>query len=696
MDALFNKFCSKRNLELAWARLKTAQNIYYKNYYRDLFLGYELARKKNIQNLHERLRGGSYKPYKICKIFIPKSSGLHRPIIFLSLDDQIVYQAMCNVIADRHVKQRSEVEYKNVFSNLFSKDINKSIFMLKKWQEGYSKYLHKIKEYYESGYEYVAYFDLAAYYDTICHSVFKNLISRCSYNDFCEFFLRCLCAWTSDVQPGLTQGIPQGPMASSIIGELYMMPVDRKLLKNEIKYVRYVDDIKIFGKSEKEVLAGVIILDRECKERGLIPQSKKYEIIHAESAEEAIGKNPSIPYQIKNSLNTDKEFIAKEIETAFKEDSVNISKIRYILKASEKNDKVLNTVFEHLTSHFYLIDEFCIFLLNYCDSSRVAQKIYQKTIHKPSPYEYIEGKCWELLSKYDLTQSQLDEWGKLAIKRLKKARNKPSLRIGLYKFIARSDNIQLLRWLPKEEYAFIQMVLSSHIDCRYYDNGLYWNLMDRFLLRHTYDPCMGTIKELVYNMRQDCLAKIPPPTRDDSNVIANTIGMHQKIDTIGQILRNRYSIVYSSYWKTLFMGEYDHANRIIHLADKAFYIDKNSWVSYTDSFNDILIRCLINTLKVKQSAITWPNLTYISGRRAGQKMDFGQLLDSSNELSRRYPNIVDGIRKYHIRRRTVPTSHAYESRTGDKTKYITGGEQKNLSNHLFDSYCSLINVLPTL
>lgn len=97
---------SENNLKLAWLRLKTGQNIQYKNYYRNLFVAYELTRKENIKRLSERLKGGSYQPSGVLKFYLPKSSGLQRPITFLHLDDLIVYQAFTNVAAKKFSKAK--------------------------------------------------------------------------------------------------------------------------------------------------------------------------------------------------------------------------------------------------------------------------------------------------------------------------------------------------------------------------------------------------------------------------------------------------------------------------------------------------------------------------------------------------------------------------------------------------------------
>jgi len=176
LDKLYKRISSENNLALAWLRLKTGQNIHYKNYYRNLFVAYEITEKENIRRLSERLKGGSYQPSGVLKFYLPKFSGLQRPITFLHLDDQIVYQAFANIIAKKFSKAKEIVEFREVFSNILNRNVNTNIFFFKKWQEGYGKFIKKIKEYYNDGNKWVGHFDLAAYYDTIDYKVLSEQI----------------------------------------------------------------------------------------------------------------------------------------------------------------------------------------------------------------------------------------------------------------------------------------------------------------------------------------------------------------------------------------------------------------------------------------------------------------------------------------------------------------------------------------
>jgi integrase len=54
---------------------------------------YEPGRHVNLIHLHERLQGG-WKPTSPIRVYMPKASGLLKPLTLLALDDQIVLQAI--------------------------------------------------------------------------------------------------------------------------------------------------------------------------------------------------------------------------------------------------------------------------------------------------------------------------------------------------------------------------------------------------------------------------------------------------------------------------------------------------------------------------------------------------------------------------------------------------------------------------
>ncbi len=95
------QLASKDNVELAWRRITTCGNHQYKRLYRSLYYAYEVALDSNLRDLRQRLLGGAYEPEHPERIYLPKASGLHRPLALLNIEDQIVLQAFANLAARR-------------------------------------------------------------------------------------------------------------------------------------------------------------------------------------------------------------------------------------------------------------------------------------------------------------------------------------------------------------------------------------------------------------------------------------------------------------------------------------------------------------------------------------------------------------------------------------------------------------------
>jgi retron-type reverse transcriptase len=89
------------NLARAWQWVRSNPDAGYKNFFRSLYLNYSVADAAQLDDLRDRLQRGVYEPAEASKVFQPKPSGLLRPITLLTVEDQVVYQAMVNVAAER-------------------------------------------------------------------------------------------------------------------------------------------------------------------------------------------------------------------------------------------------------------------------------------------------------------------------------------------------------------------------------------------------------------------------------------------------------------------------------------------------------------------------------------------------------------------------------------------------------------------
>jgi len=215
----FEKLISKPNLLLAWRRITTTKDARYKQYFRHLYEAYELSYEANIKDLRRRLRDKEYQPYEPIRIYYPKASGFQRPITLLSIEDQILLQALANIFAEKVRERRFPLIGNVVFSNWLTRSKD-SIFFLNDWKYGYQSLRKKLTVYFGAGYTWVTNFDLSAFYETIPHDLLlKTIYPRGGAPRFRKEVENWLQIWSSDersTQHG--HGIPQGPKASDFLG----------------------------------------------------------------------------------------------------------------------------------------------------------------------------------------------------------------------------------------------------------------------------------------------------------------------------------------------------------------------------------------------------------------------------------------------------------------------------------------------
>ncbi len=273
---------NKYNLMLAYNRLITNPESTYKNYFRNTYNDFALSLDENVKSISAKMKSG-YFAEKTIRTYMPKSNGLSRMYTLLTIEDQIVYQAYANIIAEAISSKVVRSRYKkSVFGNLYTD--KRSLFFYQPWQKSYTAYTRAIINAYKSGLEFIASFDLTACYDSINHSLIKEVLLKNHFSENCATeFVNLLSKWESSTGPELGTGIPQGPQASGIVAEMVLSEYDEyieKLQKHySFKYFRYVDDIRILADNEDTVKWVLFLLDKKSKDLGLFPQSSKI-VVH--------------------------------------------------------------------------------------------------------------------------------------------------------------------------------------------------------------------------------------------------------------------------------------------------------------------------------------------------------------------------------------------------------------------------------
>lgn len=436
---------SKRNLELAWRRVVTGHNLQHKRFFRQLYGGYELGLRENIDLLHERLAGNWCATPPI-RIYIPKPSGLLRPITLLSIEDQIVLQATANKIADHVRQRRRKVEHKQVFSSCLDPRAN-SIFFFQDWRKTYQAFQHQLQRHLDSGNTWIAHFDLAAFYETISHRALCSIIAPRGGNK--ETWSR-VNQWLSVWSAGkggvkIDHGIPQGPIASDFLAETFLLPVDEAMRRTGIKYIRYVDDIRVLAKTEKDARRAAVALELECRKWSLIPQSSKFIVKQAKSLEDALGTLPSIVesasrgYDEPDLDSLDAEQIMRAALKGRPLKVVDRARLRYVLYRAAPANKLLRRTLDLLPRHPEHIDAFMAYLSNYSHSNFIMDRV-RAILRAGVLYDYVEGELWQLTAAIG-KPSDLRRLIGLFKKRSKTNGRSVSLEWGLLTFAAASAHV---------------------------------------------------------------------------------------------------------------------------------------------------------------------------------------------------------------------------------------------------------------
>jgi retron-type reverse transcriptase len=685
----------KNNLELAWRRINTGTSPAYKRYFRQIYLAYEFGLEENLKHLHLSLKGG-WLPTPPSREYTPKASGLQRPLSLMTIEDQIVYQSVANAFADKLKTRRSKVEDLVAYSNVLDPG-DKSIFFVRGWRQSYRAFRNKVKEHYESGLIWIGFFDLSAFFDTISHELLIKMVSprggnAATWNKVREW-LNCWSA-TPSSSP-YHHGIPQGPLASGFLAECLLLSIDEQMRNAGIAYVRYVDDIRILADSELHLRRAIIQLEHSCRELGLIPHADKFAVQEAKSVDDAVGSLPSLAIEQSKKPwleAQDAEDLLRSALVGKPQYIKDKSRVRFVMFRAEKSKKVLTYCLRLIPRHPEQIDAFVSYLSNYATSKRIENALAD-LLENGMPYDYVRGELWLVLSRI-ASSDCLKKMATAAKNDAFLSNSSVTLQWGAVSFLLRCEQIGHVRVsnrIPKCN-PLVQSLLIPNLSEEHYKRD---KLVSAILKDGPPEPGLAISHELV----RRCLSvsDLGLRNRDLCACVQNCykgvgiIGRRRNagIDPIGQIITRRYGTAYSLRWRALLGDQYNHALMILNDAESAYDIARSQWIQHQNSFNDIVVRCIINHL----SANGLPGAMKTVNRK-GELIPFGNILDSRKPLFVAYPYVARPLKDLNDRRNKVPGSHPYSTKGGMQNKHLTRQEQRMHHSELSNGYGALIAILP--
>jgi hypothetical protein len=221
-----------------------------------------------------------------------------------------------------------------------------------------------------------------------------------------EWLRGCLGTWSSEKASSRHgHGIPQGPIASDFLAECFLLPIDLALQKSSAVYMRYVDDFRLFGKTEDDVRAGVILLERCCREHGLIPQLGKFAIKRATSAHDAMGMLPSISDPHRSGASRSFPLPRERARSLFLSSLIgkpyrvqDKTRLRYVLYRAEADSEILRLVLKLIPHHPEHADALFSYLALF-KARKPVRRLCLELI-ETSPYPYVRGEAWLILAGY--------------------------------------------------------------------------------------------------------------------------------------------------------------------------------------------------------------------------------------------------------------------------------------------------------
>jgi RNA-directed DNA polymerase len=221
----------------------------------------------NLDQLHQELQDGSYRPRPIRRVYIDKpGSNDKRPLGIPCVRDRVVQAALRLVIEP-----------------IFEKEFVQNSYGFRP-RRGCKDALREVQRFLQEGYVHVVDADLKAYFDTIPHQTLLNDMGRYIADGrvmaLIEAFLKQdimedLALWSPE------KGAPQGAVISPLLSNLYLHSVDVAMAGGGFVMIRYADDFVILCRSYEEAEAALAFVHQLTTEKGLSLHPTKTRLVDA-------------------------------------------------------------------------------------------------------------------------------------------------------------------------------------------------------------------------------------------------------------------------------------------------------------------------------------------------------------------------------------------------------------------------------
>ena len=233
--SLIDKVYRRQTLERAWHKVRAnhgAAGVDGQSTER-----FAAGEEKYLNELSQALRDGSYRPQAVRRVEIPKGAGKTRPLGIPTVKDRIAQGAV-----------------KRVIEPIFEREFLPMSYGFRPGRGGKDA-LREVDALLRAGYTHVVDADLQGYFDSIPHD---RLLARVAERISDGQILSLIEAWLKqDIVKEMerwtpTGGTPQGAIISPLLANLYLHPLDARMIGKGYRMVRYADDFVVLCRSAEQ------------------------------------------------------------------------------------------------------------------------------------------------------------------------------------------------------------------------------------------------------------------------------------------------------------------------------------------------------------------------------------------------------------------------------------------------------------
>ena len=274
VHSLIDKVYKRKNLEMAWERVKANQGS--GGVDGETLETFEAQLGQQLERLQRELREDTYQPQPVRQHRIPKRDkpGEYRMLGIPAIYDRVCQQALLN---------RLEPIFEPVFD-----DANFGYRRGRSTKDA----LRKIWKEIQGGSEWIVDADLRDFFGSVDHEKLLTLVAQRVADGRVLRLIKAMLKAGSYGKGQLfpsERGTPQGGVVSPTLSNILLTPFDREMRLRGYQLTRYADDWVITCKSAAEARGAVEAAGRVLKQLGVELHPQKTRIVHVQDGFEFLG-----------------------------------------------------------------------------------------------------------------------------------------------------------------------------------------------------------------------------------------------------------------------------------------------------------------------------------------------------------------------------------------------------------------------